>query len=134
MITFSGFTAEQWLMLLVSVVLPALVALVTKRMASSGLKAVVLLLLAAMLGFSTELYDAVVHAAEFDVGTAASSWLLSFFVAVGAHYGLLKPAKVTGSRGVLANKVPGGIGTDEPGKHTVAAILARLKTDAAAKG
>lgn len=129
MIMFSGFTLEQWLMLLVSGVLPALVALVTKRMASSGLKAVVLLFLSALLGFATEMYNAVVHAAEFNFGRVAAQWLLSFLVAVAAHYGLLKPTGLTGSQGVIARGVPGGVGQDDVGKHTVAAITARLNAE-----
>lgn len=133
MITFSGFTLEQWLMLLVSGVLPMLVALVTRRMASSALKAVTLLFLTAVVGFTGELYDAVVNAAPFDFGTVAASWLLSFLVAVASHYGVLKPTGVTGSQGVIAKAVPGGIGSDDAGKHSVAAVVARLNAEGGAR-
>lgn len=129
MITYSGFSWVQVLTLLVSVVLPALVALVTKRMASSGVKAVVLALLAALVGFLSELLHAMVTALSFDVGTVLLTWLTSFIVAVAAHYGLLKPTGLTGSQGAIARAVPGGIGEDDPGKHSVEALLARLKAE-----
>lgn len=126
MITFSGFTWVQLLTLLVSVVLPALVALVTKRMASPALKSVTLLLLAALTGFLSELLHALTTALPFDLGAAAFTWLASFLIAVVSHYGLLKPTGLTGSQGVIAAAVPGGIGEDDPGKHSVEALLERL--------
>lgn len=134
MITYSGISWVQLLTLLVSVVLPALVALVTRRMASSGLKAVVLVGLAAVTGFLSELLDALVHATVFDLGAALMMWLTAFIVAVAAHYGLLKPTGVTGSQGAIANAVPGGLGADDPGKHSVAAILARLAEEREGQG
>lgn len=129
MITYSGFSWVQLLTLVVSVVLPALVALVTNRMASPGLKAVTLAGLAALVGFLSELLHALVTALSFDVGTALLTWVTSFIIAVAAHYGLLKPTGLTGSQGVLARKLPGGIGEDDPGKHTVEAVVARLKAE-----
>lgn len=129
MITFSGFTWVQVLTLLVSVVLPALVAVVTKRMASPGLKAVTLLLLAAVNGFLSELLDALVTALPFELSAAAMGWLMSFLLAVIAHYGLLKPIGLTGSSGAIAKKMPGGLGVDDPGRHTVAGIVARLEAE-----
>lgn len=129
MITFSGFTWVQLLTLLVSVGLPALVALVTQRMASSGLKATVLAALAAVTGLASELLDALVHHTAFDVGAALIAWLTAFVIAVAVHYGLLKPAGVTGSQGAIAQAVPGGIGQEQPGKHSVAALIARLERE-----
>lgn len=129
MITYAGFTWVQLLTLLVSFVLPALVALVTKRMASSGLKAVTLFGLSALLGFLSELLDALVTALPFELGAAVFFWLASFVLAVASHYGLLKPLKMTGSQGAIATAVPGGIGADDAGRHSVEAILARLKAE-----
>lgn len=131
MITFSGFTWVQLLTLLVSVVLPAVVALITQRMASSGLKATVLALLAAVTGLSSELLNALVHDKPFDLGTALIAWLTSFVIAVAVHYGLLKPAGLTGSQGAIAKSVPGGLGSEQPGKHSVAALIARLEDERA---
>lgn len=134
MITYTGPTWVQLLTFVVSVLLPALVALVTKRMASARLKAVTLLLLTALTGFLSELLDALVTALPFELGTAAMTWLMSFVIGVVAHYGLLKPAGVTGSQGVLATKVPGGIGVDDPGKHSVEAILQRVQAENLRRG
>lgn len=129
MITYSGFSWVQLLTLLVSVVLPALVALVTRRMASSGLKATVLALLAAVLGFGSELLDALTQGGVFDVGAGVYAWVTAFVIAVAAHYGLLKPTGVTGSQGAIASAIPGGLGADDPGKHSVDGILARLDAE-----
>lgn len=130
MITFTASPSDvQLLGLLVSVVLPALVALLTKRMASSALKSVTLLALAAVLGFGTELLHAAQVGASFDVRAGLMSWLTSFVVAVVAHYGVLKPGGVTGSQGAIAAKVPGGLGTDVPGKHSVEATIRRAQSE-----
>ena len=114
MITYTGFTWVQLLTLLVSVVLPILVALATQRLASSGLKSIVLAALAAIVGILSELLDALVHGTTYDVGAAIVAWLTSFIVAVAVHYGLLKPVGVTGSGGLVAAAVPAGIGTPSP--------------------
>ena len=117
MITFTGFSGVQILTLVVSVVLPVLVALATSRLASPGLKAVVLALLAAAVGFLSELLDALHAGTPYDVGAALLTWLGAFVVAVAAHFGLLKPTGITGSRGAVAAAVPGGVGSDDPGRH-----------------
>lgn len=111
-----SFGPEQLLALLLSAILPALVALATKRLASPGLKALALLFLAAVTGFVAELADAVSAGSSFDWRAALFIWLSSFMVAVLSHYGLLKPTGVTGSSGVIARKVPGGIGHVEPSR------------------
>lgn len=99
-----------WLGFAVSVILPALVALVTKQTAHPGVKAIVLLVLAAVTGFVDTWIDAVNQGVVFNFGTAGVATLMSFAVAVLAHYGLLSPVAVTGSQGVIQRKVPGGIG------------------------
>jgi small basic protein len=111
MIVTSGFSWVQLLTLLVSVILPILVALSTNRLASPGLKAVVLALLAAVVGFLSELLDALVDNTSFDLGTAVMSWVTAFIIAVASHYGLLKPTGITGTNGAVAQAVPGGVGT-----------------------
>lgn len=129
MVTFNGVTWVQVLTFLVAVALPVLVALVTQRMASSGLKAAVLAALAAATGFLSELLDALVNQTPYDVGAALLIWLGSFVIAVAVHFGLWKPGGVTGSQGVVARAVPGGLGEEQPGKHSVAAVLARIEAE-----
>lgn len=82
-----------WLGLLVSVVLPVLVGLVTKRVTSPGTKAVLLLALSAVNGLLIE----VLHPVDgFDLGTAAVLALVSFATGVLIHFGLWKPTGVSG--------------------------------------
>lgn len=99
-----------WLGFAVSVILPALVAFVTKQTAHSGVKAIVLLVLAAVTGFVDTWIDAANQGVIFNFGAAAVATLMSFAVAVLAHYGLLKPVSVTGSTGAIQTNVSGGIG------------------------
>jgi small basic protein len=114
MIVTSGFSWVQLLTLLVSVILPILVALATNRLSSPGVKAVVLALLAALVGFLSELLDALVDNTAFNLGAAVMSWVTAFIIAVASHYGLLKPTGLTGSKGAVAQAVPGGLGTPVP--------------------
>lgn len=81
--------------LLVSTVLPLLVGLVTSRAMKPGLKAVLLAVLSALTGLLTELLNAVNAGAAYDLGTGLVLALTSFLIAVGIHYGLWKPTKVT---------------------------------------
>jgi hypothetical protein len=108
-------SAAQWLNLAINVALPAVVALITARMASSGLKAVVLLALSAVSGFLTAALDAVTNTASFDWSQAGFTVLSGFAVAVLTHFGLLKPLGVTGSAGAIQTSVPGGVGA--AGRH-----------------
>lgn len=98
---------EYWLTFLIATALPAVVALVTRRLASSSTKAIVLALLAAVTGWLTSLQAT---GGEFEVKAAVVSIIVTFVTAVASHYGLLKPTGVTGSNGAVAKKVPGGIG------------------------
>ena len=82
-----------WLGLIVSVVLPALVGLVTNSSVSSGTKAVLHLFLSAVLGFVTEWSQA---SGSFSIGTALVLWGVSFGIGVLTHFGLLKPTTVSG--------------------------------------
>lgn len=82
-----------WLGLLTSVVLPVLVGLVTTRVTSAGLKAVLLLALSTASGFVVEYAGP--HDAGYSVGTAAVLALVSFGTGVLAHFGLWKPTGVS---------------------------------------
>lgn len=83
-----------WLGLLVSVILPVLVGLVTTRVTSAGIKAVLLLALSTANGFLVELAGP--HDSGYSWQTAAILALVSFATGVLTHFGLLKPVGVTG--------------------------------------
>lgn len=81
-----------WLGLVVTFVLPILVGLVTSKVTSGGVKAVVLLALSTLNGFLVELAH---PGPGYSVGTAAVLALVSFGTAVAMHFGLWKPAGVS---------------------------------------
>lgn len=83
-----------WLGLVVSTVLPVLVGLVTTRVTSAGLKAVLLLALSTANGFLVEYLGP--HDAGYSVGTAAVLALVSFGTGVLSHFGFWKPVGVSG--------------------------------------
>lgn len=85
--------SAYWLGLLVSVVLPVLVGLVTKRVTHAGIKAVLLLALSTLNGFIVEVANG---GPAFDWGTAAVLAAVSFGTGVLAHFGLWKPTGVSG--------------------------------------
>jgi hypothetical membrane protein len=101
--------------LLLAVVLPMLTALITARFANSAVKTLVLVALSVIAVALQGVFgdDGILHVREFIYTTS-----LQFLLAVGAHFGLLKPLNVTGARGVVANTVPQGIGgpADRPGQ------------------
>lgn len=76
----------QTLGFVIGVVLPLLVGLVTTRVTSSGVQAILLAVLSALNGFLSELLSP-----TFDLKTALLTWLGSFLIAVGTHYGFWKP-------------------------------------------
>lgn len=81
--------------LLVSTVLPILTGLVTTRLTSGGIKAVVLAVLSAVTGMLTELAAAMTAGAAYDLGTGLILALAAFLVAVAMYFGLWKPTTVT---------------------------------------
>lgn len=93
--------------LLVTVALPALVALATKRFAPGNLKALVLLGLSVVGGLLNQI---IAQGGSFEVGKTLWYVVGTFVVAVAAHYGLLAPLAVTGANGAVAKNVPGGLG------------------------
>lgn len=95
-----------WLGLLVSVVLPVLVGLVTTRVTSAGAKAALLLALSTANGLLVEVAN---PGPGFDLGTAAILAAVSFGTGVLAHFGLWKPAGVSGKAQdslITASSVP----------------------------
>lgn len=103
----------QVLTLVVGTLLPILVALVTRRMASSGLKATALALLAAITGFLSELLQSLESNTAFDLQAAIVNWFGAFVIAVAVHYGLWKPIGLTGTDGAVALKTSSfGVGKE----------------------
>lgn len=98
---------EYWLTFLLSTVLPTLVAVVTAKVASSGVKALVLIVLNLITGTLTSLYAT---GGELELKAAVIGFFVSFVTAVSAHYGFLKPAGVTGSEGAIQRSIPAGLG------------------------
>ena len=103
-------TLAQWLNLGVNTLLPIVVAVVTARVAHPGVKAVTLLVLSAISGFGVSWLDTVNAGAPFDASQAGFTAVTGFIIAVASHFGLWKPAAVTGSQGRVASALPRGIG------------------------
>lgn len=82
----------QLISLLVGVGLPLVVGLVTKSTTSAGAKAIWLAALSAASGFLSEWANS---GDDFMWSTALITWLATFVVAVGSHFGLLKPTGAT---------------------------------------
>lgn len=89
----SVINSAYWLGLVISVVLPVLVGLVTTRVTHPGTKAVLLLALSTLNGFLVELAQ---PGPGYSVGTAAVLSLVAFATGVLMHFGLWKPAGVSG--------------------------------------
>jgi hypothetical protein len=84
--------------LVIGTVLPIVVGLVTKSNTPAATKAVILLALAAVISVGQE----IVAAGGFDLKPTLLKLALLFLTAVGAHFGLLKPAGVTGAGSATA--------------------------------
>lgn len=100
----------QVLGLLVSIILPILVALVTNWKTQATLKAVLLALLAAVTGFGTEVLKALTDHTAYDVGQGLLSALAAFIIAVAMYLGLWKPTRITSSgNGLLSGNKDGSL-------------------------
>lgn len=101
-----------------SVVLPILTGLVTKRLASSGLKALILVLLSVVSGLLQQL---ILADGRFETGDFLTSAFVQFLMAVGIHMGFLKPLDITGTNGIVqmktADKGLGGIVSASEGER-----------------
>jgi hypothetical protein len=97
--------------LLVGVVLPTIVAFVTKKVASSQLKTLVLLVLSLA---STTIY-ALLASGDVTLSGFINGFVTTFIAAVAAHKGALAPLGVTGSEGAIQGKFPGGLGSGGEG-------------------
>ncbi len=96
-----------WIGLLVSVVLPVLVGLVTKRVTHAGFKAVLLLALSTLNGFLVEFAN---PGPDWDFSTAVILSLVAFAVGVLTHFGLWKPTGVSDrAQAALGGGSPRGV-------------------------
>jgi hypothetical protein len=98
---------QVYLPILVGVVLPALVALVTKQVASSRFKSITLIALSAV----SSVLVPQIGVDAVDLKAVLNNFLLIFGSGVLAYYGVLKP---TGATEAVANAVPGGLGGAAP--------------------
>jgi hypothetical protein len=92
--------------LVIGTVLPLIVALVTAKVASQRVKAVVLLTLSLVsAGIVEALSDG-----SFAWSEVFAQFIVVWPTAILTHYGFLKPVGISGTEGVIQNTVPGGIG------------------------
>ena len=102
-----SFTPD-WVLLLsavVTVLLPILTAWVTKAVASSKVKAIVLAALSAITGFGTELLNALQTGTSYEIFQGLINAGIVFVVAVASYFGFWRttqvPAKVNASGGFI---------------------------------
>lgn len=106
------FTEVYFLYIAISVALPMLVAVITRRYSSSAVKANVLLALSVLNGVLVTAHTAAASGASFgleDWKKAALGAVVSFVIAAGSHAGYLKPQKITGTDGKIQEKLPNGL-------------------------
>jgi hypothetical protein len=106
------FTETYFLFIAISLVLPVVVAFVTKRASSPTVKANVLLALSIINGVLVTAHTAAASGNNFgleDWKSAALGAIISFAIAVAIHAGYLKPSGITGTDGEIQKKVPLGL-------------------------
>lgn len=81
----------------IAFVLPVLVGLVTTRVTSGSLKAILLAALTLATSLLVELARAISAGETYDLGVALFAALPAFVVSVSTHYGLWKPTGVAGA-------------------------------------
>jgi hypothetical protein len=118
---------DFWLSIIIGSVLPALVALVTSRVADKWIKSVLLIALSAVTGVLLEIQAG---GGAFSWKQALTTAAVTFASGVVAHFGALKPLGVTGSNGVIQSAVPAGVGGH--GRHEAEPDPAEADSDAAA--
>ena len=96
-----ALTDTYLLYVVISVIMPMIVALVTKADALSKYKAYWLLGLSAVNGIFVEALNSGGFQG-FDWRVAVLGAVVSFAISAGIHAGLLKPTGVTGSHGALS--------------------------------
>lgn len=94
MITFNLSVADV-LGPILGVLLPLLVAIVTKASTDSGVKAILLAALAVVGNLLTGVQDAIVNHGTYDLGKALVLGISTFVIAVATHYGLWRSTGVS---------------------------------------
>lgn len=94
MIEFS-ISAADILGPVIAVVLPLIVAIVTKASTDSGIKAILLAVLALVSNLLVGIQDAVVNHGHYDLGKALVLGLATLAISVATHYGVWKPTGAT---------------------------------------
>ena len=90
-----NWTGVQVLQFVIAVLLPLVVGLVTTRITSSGVKAVLLLFLSALTALLTTWLNAAQQDIPFDLGAAIFAFLATFLVGVAVQFGFWKPVGAT---------------------------------------
>lgn len=107
---------------LVSVILPMLTALITKRYAKGWVKTVCLIVLSIIAGFAEQIIS---NGGVFVFDRAGIYMILTFLVAALVHFGILKPINLTGENGIIARSVPGGLGEEKEVVALASSMLVR---------
>lgn len=94
MVTFT-LDAAITIQLILTVIMPIVVGLITKRTTSSAIKAWLLAGTTLATSVLTGLYDAVINSGVFDLGMALLIAIPAFAISVATHYGLWKPTGVS---------------------------------------
>lgn len=109
---------------LVAVGIPILVDLVTKKLASARLKAMVLIVLSALNGFLTEYVHSVNTNVDFHVDSAAMTAIMSIVVSAAMFFSVWKPTGISGADGVVQKLTPAGLGAERTGNEQGAVDVA----------
>lgn len=96
--------AALTIQLVLTVLMPILVGLITKKTTSSAVKAWLLAGTTLVTSVLTGLYDAVINAGVFDLGMALLVAIPAFAISVATHYGLWKPTGVSDAAQDAFNK------------------------------
>lgn len=95
---------------LVGLVLPVVVDLVTKRLASGAVKSSVLLALSLITGVLTEFLASLNAGTVFDWAIALYGAAVTFVLGVVSFFGLTTSLGISGKDGSIQRAIPGGIG------------------------
>lgn len=108
--------------LVISIVAPLLVSLITNSAADPRFKAIINLLIAAVVGVVTPFLTGQQEWGSVQISVILLSIAQIWLTSIMAHYGLWKPTGVTGSDGSISASFPGGIGKPtDVGTHEAAA-------------
>lgn len=94
----------------VGLVLPVIVDLVTKRLASGAVKSSVLLGLSLITGVLTAFLQSLNAAIPFDWAAAGYGAAVTFVFGVVSFFGLTSSLGISGKNGAIQQALPGGVG------------------------